>query len=114
MDLAAWCDALERDGAGVLQLRGTSMTPTLRDGDVVSVRRGPGRWGDVVLVLHDGGFLCHRRVGPGLFKGDGRAAFDRPRGARVVGRVVSRLSGDRFVPLSPLGPLWSLLRWMAR
>jgi phage repressor protein C with HTH and peptisase S24 domain len=37
-----------------IRVRGPSMAPTLRDGDVVLARRGPARVGDVVVVTWPG------------------------------------------------------------
>lgn len=45
-------------------VRGYSMRPLIREGDVVKVRMGPGacKRADVILYRSDGGMHCHRVV----------------------------------------------------
>ncbi len=105
-ELESWCARLERRGWAVLRVDGTSMSPALRSGDVVTVEAEPLRPGDVAVLRTEEGLICHRQFWRGagriLLKGDGQLAFQSlgvPRDARVVGRVASRLRGGGFEPL---------------
>jgi hypothetical protein len=104
--LDAAVELLGRSGVGgTFQVRGESMTPTLRAGDVVAVdfSRGPLRRGDVVLFRRAGYLTVHRLLGrtrapdgrPCLrTRGDGRNGLDPPLDrSHVHGRVVAVL-GD--------------------
>lgn len=98
--------ALPADPLGTLPLRrirvrGPSMAPTLRDGDVVLARRGVARPGDIVVVTWDsrpGQLSVKRAVGPAgggwLVVGDNDLASTDSRElgpARVHGVVLARL-----------------------
>lgn len=93
-DLDRWCDELARRGAAPLCVRGTSMAPALRDGDVVIVRAEPPRLGDVAVARRGEALVCHRLLWRGegrvALKGDGRVAFESLRAADVIGRVPAR------------------------
>ena len=110
MQLDQWCEDLARTGSAVIRLRGTSMTPALRDGEVVCVSGESPRWGDVAVLRTPRGLVCHRQVWRSAqriaVKGDGRTVFESfavPREAQVLGRVTSRRRGARF---KPLGHRW--------
>jgi signal peptidase len=90
---------------------GTSMYPTIRDGEVITIALvGPhevGR-GDVVLYRREKRVLAHRvigltmRDGHGVFhlRGDAKAGCDAPISAdAVVGRVISVCRNGREVSL---------------
>jgi phage repressor protein C with HTH and peptisase S24 domain len=113
MDATAWAEELRRSGTALLRVRGTSMRPALRDGDVVAVGAEPPRPGDIAVVMAGGRILCHRCVtrSPGrlTLRGDGQRRAGRfavPAEARVLGRVRAVVRGRRFRRPAP--------RWAAR
>lgn len=80
---------------GRILIRGGSMRPTLADGDVVRVRAGPARFGELAVARNpEGGLVAHRVVGRRgadlLLRGDDAPATDPPVAADdVLGRVVA-------------------------
>jgi signal peptidase I len=102
-DLEAIVAGVVRTGTLLrFRARGTSMLPTIRDGDVVyiaPVTRPAIRIGDIVFCRHDGGRVVAHRVikiargksGPALVtKGDFTQAADPPvQRENVIGRVVA-------------------------
>ena len=92
---------------------GTSMYPTIRDGEVITIAPiSTGEdaivCGDVLLCRHDTRMLAHRLVGVTTrgaerrfhFRGDAKAACDAPVGAdAVVGKVISVCRNGRVKPL---------------
>ncbi len=99
--------ALAVDGtAGEISVRGSSMHPTLLDGDriqLVPAIAGKARLGDVVARPGQEGPTIHRLVGwwrtregwRVLTKGDAALQFDPPlRPDCLVARVVARIRGD--------------------
>src|SRR5438132_4971993 len=104
-------DALATGTLVRFRAEGTSMYPTIRDGEAITIAPisvdavVPG---DVLLCRHDTRLLAHRVVGVttrdiGLFfelRGDSKASSDAPVGAdAVVGRVIGVRRNDRMVPL---------------
>ena len=99
---------------GKLVVRGTSMLPTLGEGQTVAVDFSPERLtrGDVIVFRQHDDLVVHRLVGHGKrdgrayyrARGDGRGYLDPPLDPeRVVGRVVAQC--DREV--------WRSLRGIA-
>jgi hypothetical protein len=94
---------------------GTSMYPTIRDGEAISiaaVSRDEIVHGDVLLCRHDKRVLAHRVVGVTAngtgrvfeLRGDAKAACDAPVGADdVVGRVIAVRRNGRLVRLCGRG-----------
>lgn len=82
---------------------GSSMVPTLHDGDLVIARRGPVSVGDIVVyqpVDLGGARVVHRLVGGNgvdgwQVQGDNNSWIDqwKPTSDQVVGRVVLRFGG---------------------
>jgi hypothetical protein len=92
-------DVLERFGEATLRVTGGSMFPTLRPGDVVTVRQATADGlvaGDLALVLDGDRLFAHRVVElrdgdePQLvLRGDSHWANDPPRpAASAIGRIV--------------------------
>jgi len=94
---------------------GTSMYPTIRDGEVVTIAPiacGEIVRGDVLMCRHSERFLTHRVVAVNDFtgcdgdrvfhlRGDAKAACDAPVAAvNVVGRVISVDRNGRVIPMS--------------
>jgi signal peptidase I len=90
---------------------GTSMYPTIRDGEVITiapVRTDQLVRGDVLLCRHDTRMIAHRLVAVTSrgaerrfhFRGDAKAGCDAPVGAdAVVGRVISVARNGRAASL---------------
>ena len=90
---------------------GTSMHPTIRDGESISIAAvSPARVvrGDVLLCRHDTRVLAHRVVGVTMhdtgrvfeLRGDAKAACDMPVGAdAVVGQVIAVQRNGRMIGL---------------
>lgn len=101
----AWLRPIPLGGdASYVIVRGTSMEPTYRDGDLVLATRGGSyRPGDVVAFrvdgrFHDPAIVIHRIVGGNrhdgyVTQGDNRDRTDpwTPREANVLGRAVFRV-----------------------
>lgn len=115
-----WMDALDGQWSGPLRVRvrGGSMLPTLRPGDVVRVEpAGPDdlRPGDVVLCRNGRGALLHRFLGRTpegwlLTQGDAHLSPDPPWPPEaLLGRAVGVERGGRVVPI-PDRPLYRTLR----
>ena len=115
---AAFTMAAASGGRLVLVVSGSSMKPSLDDGDAVLVEPAPSgiACGDVVIVA-DGraGLVVHRHVGasrpagsaaPLLCRGDGRMDLDPPFAAATL--------RGRAVALRRAGSWWSLERPAAR
>jgi signal peptidase I len=89
-----WVEESLRSGlACELTLRGGSMAPLLRDGDVVCVEPGAPRPGDVVVAERDGRLVTHRLVslsdGVAVMRGDACRGDDPPLPvSALLGRVV--------------------------
>lgn len=104
-----------------LRIKGSSMSPFLRSGDVVVLAplggRSPGT-GDVVAVRRSTGVLVHRVVGRRgaslLTLGDAVGRLDVPAAPEdVVGRAVAVRRGGRRRRLG-LGPERYLIAWLSR
>ncbi len=115
-----WIDAIGDGWSGPLRVRvrGVSMHPTLRPGDVVRVERaGPDelRPGDVVLFQNGHGALLHRFLGrtpEGLMRtrGDAMASPDPPWPPEaLIGKAVGVEQQGRVVPI-PNRPLYRAVR----
>ncbi len=105
--LDAAVELMGRSGRnGQVRVRGTSMLPTLVEGQIVFVDFAPGRLarGDVLLFRLDDLLIVHRLVGEVWrrdgrhyyrARGDGRIHLDPPVvPERVVGRVVALFNAD--------------------
>lgn len=114
------CAAMLRDGVAVrFRAPGTSMRPTIRDGDtlvVEPVEASQVRWGDVVVA----GETCvraHRVVRVPdvdgeifLLRGDSMTACDAPEpSGRILGRVVCVEREGRRFPVRGPGVFFRLL-----
>jgi hypothetical protein len=96
---------------GQLTVHGTSMRPTIGDGDrvrLVPARSGELGLGDIVLRKDGAKLILHRIVGwwPSrhgwrlLTKGDGERQLDPPLPPEdVLGKAVARITGERSYPL---------------
>jgi Peptidase S24-like len=122
-------EMLRAHGAVCLELRGTSMLPSLWPGDLVtiqSVAHCEAVPGDIVLVMRDNRFFVHRliekRSGQDciswITRGDAVPQNDPPVSAsELLGLVVGvRRGHHNLVPgrqVSPLQPVlaWMLCRW---
>ncbi len=108
---------------------GTSMHPTIRHGDLITVEPvAPSslKRGDIILCRLQNGFIAHRLVniekrnGCGLtffLRGDASTTCDAPvKSAQVLGKVVRVERGHRRIdPYSLRVKLWSMLYlWLAR
>ncbi len=103
--------ALGAEGAtGELTVHGTSMLPSIADGDRVRlVPADTVRLGDVVLRRRGAALILHRvvgwwRVGEGwrvLTKGDGERALDPPADpGDMIGKAVVRITAGQIEPLA--------------
>jgi hypothetical protein len=117
-------------GLGVrFRAPGTSMHPTIRHGDVITVEpvEPPDlKRGDIILYRLQNNFIAHRLVnieernGCGLtfiLRGDGSTTCDAPvKPAQVLGKIVCLERGHRSIdPYSPKVRLWRMLYlWLAR
>ncbi len=105
-----------------LRLTGTSMSPLLRAGDLVTLaprRRGPIRAGDVVAFLADGRWLVIHRVvaaGGGRLhtRGDALGHGDRPLPEEDVVAVVSNAERRSRRLRLGLGPERAVIAWFSR
>ncbi|MGD9338607.1 MAG: signal peptidase I [Syntrophobacterales bacterium] len=108
---------------------GTSMHPTIRHGDVITVAPvAPAslKRGDIILYRFQGGFIAHRIVnieeqnGCGLTfisRGDASTTCDSPvKPQHILGKVVCLERDNRSIdPYSLRVRLWSMLYlWLAR
>lgn len=111
-------DILDQGRRFRLLIRGRSMSPMLRDGDVVEIRHvDPRRLrvGDLLLFkTADGQLVLHRYLGKQIHqgriwlttKGDATRQFDQPIAPdQVLGRVTQ---------IHRPGGVWSLEKWPAR
>jgi hypothetical protein len=121
---------LLRFGFGVrFRAPGTSMHPTIRHGDLITVEPvvpANLKRGDIVLYRWQNGFIAHRivdieeRNGCGLtfiLRGDASTTCDAPvKPAQVLGKVVWVERGHRIInPYIWRVRLWSMLYlWLAR
>ena len=101
---------------------GTSMHPTIRNGDVITVEPvAPAKLkiGDIILYRFRGGFIAHRLVsveernGCGLsfiLRGDASSTCDQPVEAeQILGKVVCLERGHRIIdPYRLRVRLWSM------
>jgi signal peptidase I len=105
-------DVLERFGEARIRVTGGSMYPSLRPGDVVTVRRSAAdevAAGDVVLVRDGERLIAHRLVQmlkgnqPQLvLRGDSHWKNDPPRpAASVIGRIVAVTRGGAEMAAPP-------------
>jgi signal peptidase I len=104
-------DALTTGAVVRFRAEGTSMHPTIHDGDVITVAPVSGAQvvnGDVLLCRHDNRMLAHRVVGTTgrgsdtsfYLRGDAKAACDAPvRADAIVGRVISTCRNGRVFVL---------------
>lgn len=110
-DVAQIARILEEQGRVTMRVRGSSMLPWVRPGDIALIRRADidhVRCGDVVLFRHESRLFVHRlvekqgtrREARFLVKGD---AHPGPDGVvhrdLVLGRVVRIYRGDREIDL---------------
>ncbi|MFZ0145141.1 MAG: S24 family peptidase [Candidatus Sulfotelmatobacter sp.] len=118
-------ETLRCHGTVKLKAWGTSMLPSLRPGDLLTVRSAAHDEvvpGDIVLVLRDNRFVIHRLVERQQFqdclswitRGDAMPQNDPPVAAsEVLGRVASvRRANRSFVPSRKVSPLHAKLAWM--
>jgi signal peptidase I len=118
-------EMLRGHGGVRLELKGTSMLPSLWPGDLLTIECvaydeiAPG---DMVLVMRDNRFFVHRLIGRRqdqdcilwITRGDAVPQNDPPVAAsELLGRVVGvRRGKSRFVPARRLSPFQSALAWM--
>ena len=105
-------DVIARGFIAQFRAEGTSMLPTIRDGESIAVASLAPRdivRGDVVLYRRDARLLAHRVVGVRTaaagrvfdMRGDAKAANDAPVGEdAIVGAVLSVQRNGRAVSLS--------------
>ena len=116
-------EALTTGATVRFRAEGTSMRPTIRDGEALSIAAvSPDEVvrGDVLLCRHDTRVLAHRVVGVTgrgthrvfQLRGDAKAACDAPVGEHdVVGKVIAIHRNGRLVGLNDRA---ARLRRMAR
>ena len=91
---------------------GSSMVPTLRRGDRITVMRGDKyRLGEIVLFARNGSFIIHRAFGilPGriITKGDASYHLDPPVLPQdILGRAVIRERDGKVQVLDSCGARW--------
>jgi signal peptidase I len=125
LDLAA--EMLRSSGTVRLELRGTSMLPSLWPGDLLTIQgtaKGAVAPGDMVLVMRDSRFFVHRlvekqRIEDRFFwvtKGDSVLRSDPPVAvSELLGRVVGVHRGSRsFVPSREVSLMQASMTWMLR
>lgn len=105
-------DALTTGAFVRFRAEGSSMYPTIHDGDVITIApisTAEVVVGDVLLCRHDDRMLAHRVVGITArdsslsfdLRGDAKAACDAPvRADAVIGRVISTSRNGRVFVLS--------------
>jgi signal peptidase I len=108
-------EALAKGTTVRFRAQGTSMSPTIRDGEAISIAAvSPDEVvrGDVLLCRHDKRVLAHRVVGVTThgagrvfeLRGDAKAGSDTPVGADdVVGQVIAVQRNGRLVGLCGRG-----------
>jgi len=117
-------------GLGVrFRAPGTSMHPTIRHGDVITVEPiAPAKLkkGDIILYRFESGFIAHRIVNieerdggrlTFILRGDASTSCDAPvKPEQVLGKVVCLKRDNRPIdPYSRRVRLWSMLYpWLAR
>jgi len=88
-------------------LRGNSMVPLLRDGDVLLVARGlPLRKGAIVAYEMEGNFIAHRIVAMGSViqtKGDAGNRLDSVAPDRILGLVIAVIRNGHARSLESFG-----------
>lgn len=109
---------LSRLGWRLIRVRGRSMEPTLRDGDLVLARSGgrgrAPRTGDVVCIRRPNEPQMIKRLGPvdpaGGFRLSGDGAASAPAidlgvvtGEQIAARAIVRISGFGIHPIPPPG-----------
>ena len=110
-DIEVIASALAGQGRISLRVRGSSMLPWVRPGDIAVIRRADAahvRCGDVVLILRDKRLIVHRLVKKhGYFgvtkflaKGDAHPGDDGLiHGQQILGRVMKIYRGSRQIDL---------------
>ncbi|MCU0242850.1 MAG: S24/S26 family peptidase [Vicinamibacteria bacterium] len=104
-----------------LRVAGHSMTPFIRDGDLVTLvplsGRRPGR-GEVLACLHQGRFVIHRLVGwsgaCASTRGDVAPACDDPWAASALLATVARIERGARAIRWGLGPERLVIAWLSR
>lgn len=92
---------IKRGNMGLIPLKGTSMLPTLSDGDVLYVySQHDYLVGDIIVFFYpDEGYLVHRIVGIEkgalLCKGDNSKRIEVIMKRHIVGKVVDYVSGRK-------------------
>ena len=116
-DVARIREHLSARGRVCLRVRGSSMLPWVRSGDVAVIRRGSldaVRCGDVVLFARDDRLVVHRLIEKRgefaaerfLIKGDAHPKADGLFGSEeILGRVVRIYRGGRRIELDSPGQL---------
>jgi signal peptidase I len=108
--VGAAIDAWRELGTEYFSVVGSSMWPSLHDGDLVRVRQGGTdlRRGDIVVFRRRHALVAHRvvrierRAGDVVLwaRGDNSDRWDPPLGTgEVIGRVVGARRGDRYLAL---------------
>ena len=88
-------------GLSLYRVRGASMEPTLRSGDLLLLRQRGARHGDVVVVEHPRFGTIVKRVGAdGLLQGDGEESTDASRLGKVID---AELRGVAVLVITPSG-----------
>ena len=110
-DIEVIASALAGQGRISLRVRGSSMLPWVRPGDIAVVRRtdvAHVRCGDVVLILRDKRLIVHRLVKKDgssgatkfLAKGDAHSGDDGMiHGPEILGGVMKIYRGNRLIDL---------------
>lgn len=120
-------EMLHRHRGVRLELKGTSMLPSLWPGDLLTIEcvaHDEIAPGDIVLVSRDNRFFAHRLIGRRqdqgrilwITRGDAVPHNDSPVAASdVLGRVAGIRRGNRsFVPNPRISLFQSALAWMLR
>lgn len=114
-------EVAEKTGEVRLRVAGASMLPTIRPGDILTVRSchtSSLRPSQIILYHRDGKFIAHRILRMDgdrlLTRGDSVSAFDPPvRASEVVGRVIGVCRGSARV--DPNEKFWERsISWILR
>ena len=90
--------SIKRGNLGIIPLKGTSMLPTLSDGDILYVYAQQDYFiGDIVVFLYpQEGYLVHRIIkmekGAIMCKGDNSKRIEVIMKRQIVGKVIDHIS----------------------
>ncbi len=120
--LALLVGALHEESSVRLKVRGVSMLPTLRPGDILTIQGwgAPPEIGDMVLAVREGRCFVHRltqrrpdAAAQWVTRGDAMAAIDPPfEREQLLGKVVARERAGRVKEVVPLSFSVRAMGWL--